>query len=171
LPLRRKNLAALELGKNLIRPGDGWTVVVAEDDTKTHRHIELPFPAVLEDALSVHLEIHRPFLLARTGRWSRPAGEALWISKDGSPMTEIALYDRIQAHTKDAFGKALNPHLFRDAAATTLAIADPERVRVAAPLLGHASFATTEKYYQQATAMSAHREYIAAIFGRREGEE
>ena len=29
--------------------------------------------------------------------------------------------------------QAINPHLFRDAAATTLAIADPAHVRVAAP--------------------------------------
>jgi integrase len=48
---------------------------------------------------------------------------------------------------------------------TTLAIADPEHVRVAAPLLGHRTFATTEKYYQQATAMQAHRTYVAVVFG------
>ena len=37
-------------------------------------------------------------------------------------MTEIALYDRIRARTKAAFGAAINPHLFRDAAATTMAV-------------------------------------------------
>jgi integrase/recombinase XerD len=68
-------------------------------------------------------------------------------------------------HTQEAFGVAINPHLFRDAAATTLAIADPENVRVAAPLLGHRTFTTTERYYQQAKSFEAHREYIAALFG------
>ena len=82
-------------------------------------------------------------------------------------MTEMALYDRIRARTAIAFGKAMNPHLFRDAAATTLAIGDPAHVRVAAPLLGHRSFSTTEKYYQQASAMSAHRDYVAAIRERK----
>ena len=52
-----------------------------------------------------------------------------------------------------------------DAAATTLAIADPGNVRVAAPLLGHRTFTTTERYYQQAKAFEAHRQYIAALFG------
>ena len=81
-------------------------------------------------------------------------------------MTEMAIYDRIRAHTQKTFGRAINPHLFRDAAATTLAIADPEHVRVAAPLLGHRTFMTTERYYQQAQAFDAHRAYINALFGK-----
>ena len=83
-------------------------------------------------------------------------------------MTEMAIYDRIRAHTRKAFGRAVNPHLFRDAAATTLAITDPEHVRVAAPLLGHRTFMTTERYYQQAQAFDAHRAYVNAIFGKGE---
>ena len=112
----------------------------------------------------IYLETHRPHLASLTGRWAKPVGDLLWVSTDGSPMTEMAIYDRIRARTKAAFSAALNPHLFRDAATTTLAIADPEHVRVAAPLLGHRTFATTEKYYQQATAMQAHRTYVAVLF-------
>lgn len=171
MPLRRRNLCDLRLGENLVSQENGWLLVLAEHETKTHRSIELPFPHVLEDALKTFLAVHRPHLSSRTGRWTTPLGSKLWVSKDGSPMTEIAIYDRVRARTGEAFGKPLNLHLFRDAAATTLAIADPEHVRVAAPLLGHASFATTEKYYQQATAMSAHRAYIEAVFGRKENGE
>ena len=67
-------------------------------------------------------------------RGAKPAGEALWVSSRGSALTEMAIYLRIREHTQKAFGQAINPHLFRDAAATTLAIADPAHVRVAAPL-------------------------------------
>lgn len=171
LPLRRKNFAALALNRDVIASGDTWLVVIGEQDTKTHRQLELPFPAVLEEALKIYLQLHRPFLARRNGRWAKDIDCQLWISKDGSPMTEIAVYDRIRVRTAEAFGRPLSPHLFRDAAATTLAITDPAHVRIAAPLLGHASFATTEKYYQQATAMSAHREYIATVFGHREKNE
>ena len=93
----------------------------------------------------------------------------LWVSFDGSSTAEIAIHDRIREHTGKSLGQAINPHLFRDAATTTLAIADPEHVGVAAPLLGHRTFMTTEKYYQQATAMAAHRAYIDAVFGEDEG--
>jgi hypothetical protein len=84
-------------------------------------------------------------------------------------MTEIAISDRIVRHTRDAFGKPMNPHLFRDAAATTFAVADPDHVRVAAPLLGHRNFATTERYYQQAQTLQAHSAYVAAIFKKEGG--
>ena len=86
-------------------------------------------------------------------------------------MTQMALYDRIRARTKDSFGVAINPHLFRDAAATTLAIADPAHVRVAAPLLGHRNFGTTERYYRQARSQEAHRAYIDGVFNSAGGRD
>jgi integrase len=46
-------------------------------------------------------------------------------------------------------------HLFRDAAATTIALDRPEQVRLAAPLLGHRSFATTERHYNLARTSGA----------------
>jgi integrase/recombinase XerD len=165
VPLRRKNLAHLTLGVNLIAIDGSWLLVLEEAETKTHQLHEALWPDDLVAPLRLYLESHRPHLASLEGRWTKPVGDLLWVSCDGSPMTEMAIYDRIRVHTKEAFGAALNPHLFRDAAATTLAIADPEHVRVAAPLLGHRTFATTEKYYQQATAMQAHRAYVAAVFG------
>ena len=78
----------------------------------------------------------------------------------------MTIYNSIRMHTEKAFGRAVNPHLFRDAAATTLAIADPAHVRIAAPLLGHRTFTTTERYYQQAQSFDAHRAYVDALFGK-----
>jgi hypothetical protein len=126
IPLRRRNMADLVLERTLVREGSNWIVTFGEDATKTHATFEVGLPEVLHVPLETYLEKHRPFLLARSGRWTRPAGGALWISKDGSPMTQMAIYDRIRARTKEEFGVAINPHLFPDAAATTLAIADPE---------------------------------------------
>ena len=72
-------------------------------------------------------------------------------------MTMRAIYDRIIERTREAFGIAINPHFFRDIAATTLAHADPEHVRISALLLGHSSFATTEQYYVRANMVAANR--------------
>jgi integrase/recombinase XerD len=44
------------------------------------------------------------------------------------------------------------PHLFRDCLATDVAIHDSEHVGIVKEVLGHASFATTEKYYIQASS-------------------
>jgi hypothetical protein len=38
-----------------------------------------------------------------------------------------------------------------------------EHVRLAAPLLCHRTFSTTEKYYRQARAQEAHRAFIEAL--------
>ncbi len=81
-------------------------------------------------------------------------------------MNEIALYRRITKVTRRLFGEAINPHLFRDAAATSIAIEDPSHVRMAAAILGHSSLATTEAYYNQAKAIEAgrlHQQNIAAL--------
>jgi integrase/recombinase XerD len=166
VPLRRRNLAELVLDQTLFREGSTWIVAFGEEDTKTHAAFDIGLPDVLAAPLETYLSVHRPLLMARAGRWNRPIEGALWVSKDGSPMTEIALYDRVRMRTKDYFGVAINPHSFRDAAATTLAIADPARVRIAAPLLGHRTFATTERYYRQARAQEAHRAFVDAVFGK-----
>ena len=64
------------------------------------------------------------------------------------------------------FGKDMSPHLFRDSAATTLAIDDPRHVRVAAAVLGHRSFTTTEKYYRQSRSIEAQKTFFNAIWGK-----
>ena len=109
----------------------------------------------LVPALERYLAVHRPVLAALRGRWHQPAGTALWLSAHGSPITEMALYDRVRQLTAAAFGRSVNPHLFRDAAATSLAIQDPAQVRIAAQILGHASFATTERHYNLARSLDA----------------
>ena len=78
-------------------------------------------------------------------------------------MGPKAAYNRITSVTKRAFGSPLNPHLFRDCLATTIAIEDPEHVRISASILGHSSLSTTEKYYNQARTLEAGRLYQKSI--------
>jgi integrase/recombinase XerD len=155
--MRRRNLAVLEIGRHLRRSGDTWIVAFTEDETKTGTAPEFPWPRILMPALERWLDYWRPMLLGFTGRWTRPARDALWVSSHGSPLTQQAIYDRVTQRTRAAFGKSIGPHLFRDCAATTLAYADPKHVGIAAPLLGHRSFATTERYYLRARMAEASR--------------
>jgi integrase/recombinase XerD len=165
--LRRRNLSELTLDRDLLRTGAGWTILLPPSATKTHVTLEYAWPAALEAALETYLAVHRPVLVARRGRWHEAPGNRLWVSSDGSPFTEMGIYDRITKLTRAAFGRSINPHLFRDAAATTVAIHDPVHVRVVAPLLGHRSFATTERHYIQARSLEAHREFANKIAGLR----
>ena len=163
VPLRRKNFTRLALGHSLVRRQGRWFIQLTPEETKTHAWFELALPEALEPWLGRYLGNYRPRLLARTGRWQQPAGDALWVSSHGSPITEIALYDRIRRRTSERFGAGVSPHLFRDAAASTLATEAPLHVRIAAPLLGHRSFQTTEKYYRQAKDQEGHKRYLQTL--------
>ena len=79
----------------------------------------------------------------------------MWLTHLGTTISDIHAYSNIVAHTRAAFGQPVNPHLFRDAAATTIALDSPKQVRIAARLLGHRSFATTERYYNLARMAEA----------------
>ena len=98
-------------------------------------------------------------------------GEPLDETQRASPMTMQAVYDRVVARTEAAFGKAINPHCFRDIAATTIADVDPEHVRIAAQILGHRSFATTERHYIHAKMMAATRRHQQHILRLRHSDE
>jgi site-specific recombinase XerD len=156
-PLRLKNLAGLVIGQTLVKAGGRWMVVLPGDQTKTHAPIEVTWPESLVPALEHYLTTIRPSLAARRRTSPIEAGDYLWISAEGRPLSEKRIHHAIKLRTGQGLGKSVNPHLARDIAATTLAIEDPLHVRAAAPLLGHASLGTTERHYQQATALQAQR--------------
>jgi integrase len=78
-------------------------------------------------------------------------------------MRPDAIYTHVTLLTRRYLGVAVNPHLFRDCAATSIAVLDPGHVHIAARVLGHATLATTEKHYNQAQALEASRAHAAAI--------
>ena len=53
----------------------------------------------------------------------------------------------------------MTPHLFRDAAATSIAIHDPEHVTNIMPVLGHSTLTTCERHYNQAQGLEAGRRW------------
>ena len=87
----------------------------------------------------------------------------LWIGIFGDAMAEQTIRQAITGRTRDRLGVAINPHLFRDCAATTMAIEDPAHVGLASVLLGHASTTTTDRHYQQASSLSASRHHQTAL--------
>ena len=150
-PIRRRNLTGIRIGGNLIKIGDHYALKFDEAETKNHQPLEFPLPELLTSHLDRYLsEIRSLFLSANEH-------DGLWASVKGGPMTEQAIYSRVCKRTEATFGHAINPHLFRDCAATSLAIEDPGHVRVARDLLGHSRLDTTEQYYIQARSLDASR--------------
>jgi len=169
-PLRLANLVGLTLDHTLVLRGEEWWIEIPAVETKTKEPIEMSWAPLLVSALEAYLSYHRPLLAKRHGRWTRPVGRSLWLSRDGSPMTRRAIYDRITKCTLKGLGRAVHPHLFRDSAATSIALEDPHHVRIASQLLGHRTFSTTEKYYNQARSLEASRTMQNYLLSLRRGD-
>lgn len=166
-PVRRRNLAAIEIDRQLTRDGDCYWLSFAAEEIKTGRPLEFPLPRALTDPIETYLSRYRPYLAARDGRWKDDPGKAFWVSGDGSRLKPGRMHRRISNRTRERFGHPINPHLFRDAAATSIAIEDPAHVGIILAILGHSSIRTSETYYNQATGIEAARRYQSVIAGFR----
>jgi integrase/recombinase XerD len=111
---------------------------------KNARALEFPWPPVLLAELRLYLEVHRPVLLAGQ---SVPE---LWVGRHGR-LGYQGCRQAILRATEETIGHAVPPHFFRDCAATTIALYDPEHVGIIPALLGHTTPRTAEQHYNHAT--------------------
>jgi integrase len=162
-PLRLSNLAAITLGRHLIRQSRGYRLYFSADEVKGGQPIDTAVPASLVADIDRYLDHYRPILLTRGGRQNPATCDALWVSNIATALDPNSIPNRIKKHTRAAFGKHLWVHLFRDCAATTIAIDDPRHARSIMNILGHSTLATSEKHYNQARSLEASRRYLEAI--------
>jgi integrase/recombinase XerD len=160
IPLRRKNLAAIEIGRHLVQDVDGWSIIIPGGEIKTGAPIEFAIPKLLGSYLAIYLDNVRPRMLKNS------ACKALWISPKGGVLSYSAIWDIITRHTLDRLGVRVAPHDVRDAAATTWAVAVPALIGTARDLLGHSDLRTT-KHYNRAKGIEASRAYAQLITAKR----
>lgn len=152
-PLRLKNFTTIEIGRHLINTGSRYVLSFEGHETKTGIPEDADIPPQLAEHLVTYLDEIRPRLLGEK------SSNRLWISQMGTAMTEMSVHHRITEITDRAFGFVINPHLFRDCAATTYALNDPQGAFAAAALLNHRSHRTTEKHYIQGQTLEASIRY------------
>jgi integrase len=160
IPIRRKNLAALEIGRHLVREGDGWFVIIPREEAKTGTPIEFPVPELLDSYLAFYLDVVRP----RIVRHSTCA--ILWVSPQGGALCYGAI-TQVFSRLSSRLGLHITPHDVRDAAATTWALSAPDQICVARDLLAHSNLRTTIKHYNRARGIEASRAYRNVIAGMR----
>jgi integrase/recombinase XerD len=157
LPVRRRTLTALRIGKHLVQSGNQWSLDIPAEDIKTKRALEYGIPAMLAVWIDLYVNKFRPRIPG--------AGmhDLLWASNRGRPMRDGIIYVTVRQCTRKALGFPVNLHRFRTAAATFWSTRDPANVRGVKDLLGHASFATTEKHYIMAQSRLAGRSLARVI--------
>ena len=169
-PVRRRNLAMMRLGRHLMKVAGSWRIVFTAEETKTHVLYEAVLPAALGPRLERYLDAYRPVLL-RGGQEAgnpdappkHPKLDAVWVSEVGTQLSYQALGLQIFFRTRREFGRGLFPHMFRDCAATAVAVDNPRHMGDASLILGHAEHRTTEKHYNHARSLGASRRHAAML--------
>jgi integrase len=157
IPIRGKNLAALELGRHVVPERDRWFVIIPREEVKTGTPIEFLVPELLESYLVYYLDFVRPRILRRR------TSAALWVStKCGGALSQVGI-GKSFGRLSSRLGFRITPHDARDAAATTWAISVPDQIGVARDLLAHSDLRTTIKHYNRARGIEASRAHSRVI--------
>jgi hypothetical protein len=161
-PFRIKNFYSLTIGTNFLVEGDRVNFVFNALEMKGKRTMEVPFPKSLLPYLDRYIEQYRPILLTSAKAPHLPT-QALWISRDGTDLTQGPLHVAIRKRTKAAFGKPIPPHWFRDSVTTTLIRDEPASARIIGTILGHTTPDIANKHYNQSRMVETGRRHIALL--------
>jgi integrase/recombinase XerD len=157
IPLRRKNLAALDVLQHLQVTKVSQTIVICRAETKTGTPIEFEIPPLLLPWLDNYCWFVRPRI------HSHGSCTALWVSPKGRALSYAAIGPVFGRHSSRRLGLHLRPHDVRAAAATTWGVFSPEQIGVAQELLAHQNARTTTTHYNRARGIQASREYLEAV--------
>lgn len=139
-PVRRRTLAGLRVNQHLMRTNERWRLVLAPEDMKNRRALEVDLPEILGPAIDRYLSDIRPRLLGNTPT------DMLWIATHGRPMALTAVGLMIRVRAKRRFGQEFGPHRFRHALGTTMPAADPTNPGIAATILAIGAGMVEEHY-------------------------
>jgi len=162
-PIRRKNLAQIDLNDNLVRDARGRLdrIIIDPDSVKSPVTLELPLPQDLAVRLEWHIKVFRPHVPGHdrgTALFPAPSGKAIGAEQIGRRLTKL-IFEQLGVH--------MTPHDMRHLAATLLLDADPANIVVAQRLLGHLSVKTTMATYGTARTAAAQNRFAEIVDGLR----
>ena len=159
-PIRLSNLQSLTLGETITFAGDLWRCSFAAHQMKDKMPLDfyLPQDEEYRALMQLYLRRYRQKLLRQPEvpiDAPLPSGGPLWVSTLAEAMSSQSLYYGCKRCTKATLGTAINPHLFRDCAASALTADKPEYVLAAARILNHNQLSTTLTHYEHASMIQA----------------
>ena len=158
-PLRLKNFARLEIGVSIIAQGDVFNIALPGSEMKAHRPLSLTLSTEVSTKVHQYIANVRPLF---PGGENRTSGR-LWLRFTYGVWEKAAIGHHISRLTERGLGIRITPHLFRHAAANTIADTAGADGRIIRPLLGHVSDATAQRYYILADQINASRQYQRVV--------
>lgn len=141
-PLRRRTMGLIRIGRELIEQSGRLRLVFTRHDTKEKQPLSVAVPDIIVPYLKRWISYWRPILLGE-----RSDTGALWIDRDGCPLSPSAISMAIGRLTEDPLGEHVSPHMLRTILSTDLIESAPEAAHAATMLLNHADARTTETHY------------------------
>lgn len=141
-PVRRKNLAEIDLERNIRRTGDGRAALVFTGaEVKNHRPIEFEVPPEILELIDEHVARYRPLLAPRGSTNLFPCRSA------PGPLALSHFSKTVSKIIRREIGVDINMHLFRHLAAWIWLEANPGSYEALRRLLGHAELSSTLNAY------------------------
>ncbi|MDU8912958.1 site-specific integrase [Aestuariicoccus sp. MJ-SS9] len=138
--LRVKNLRELNLDTQLRRRGKRVFVHLSDDETKSHRALDLELPPETIELLDHFVADHRPLLPGSQGPY-------LFPGQGGGARSYSAMRDTLSRTLWKQAGIRMSPHLYRHAIAKIVVERQPELALDLSRRLGHKSLNTTYQSY------------------------
>lgn len=161
IPVRRKNLAEIEIDRQLVRTGDRLHLIVPQHQVKNRVDLEFEIPRESASLIERYLEQHRPHLC-------NPESLDLFPGAGGAPKAGNTLGRQLQQIILKYTGLKMTPHLFRHAGGKLYLDINPGGYEAIRRVLGHKSLETTTKFYLGQETRSSARHFDKVIRGLRE---
>lgn len=160
IPLRRTNLASIDIYKHLVKNRNGVYLVIPEHETKNRELINFEIPNFALEVIRWYMIEYRPYLL-------KGESTALFPGRDGQPKSPHTLGLQIKQTVREFLGLEFNIHLFRHAAGKIFLDLNPGNYEVVRQLLRHKSINTTTSAYSGAETRKAGLLYAEVLEGLR----
>ncbi|MDU8914210.1 site-specific integrase, partial [Aestuariicoccus sp. MJ-SS9] len=154
--VRVKNLRELNLETQLRRSGKRVFVHLSDDDTKSHRALDLELPPETIRLMDLFLAEHRAVLPGSDGPY-------LFPGQDGGPRSYSAMRDALSRTLLKHAGIRMSPHIFRHVIAKIVVERQPELALDLSRRLGHSSINTTYQAYLGTEGPAASRRINALL--------
>lgn len=160
IPLRRTNLAAIDINRHMVSNRNGVYLVIPEHETKNRVPINFQIPTFALDIIKWYMIEYRPHLF-------KGESTALFPGRDGQPKSPHTLAVQIKDTVREFLELEFNIHLFRHAAGKIFLDLNPGNYEVVRQLLRHKSVNTTTSAYSGAETRKAGLLYADVLEGLR----
>jgi integrase len=155
-PMRLKNLANLDLERNLIRLGDELHIIIEPEEVKNRAPLQFPLPQKSAVLIGDYVRQFRQTL-------NRCNGGALFPGRTRGAKRQHVLGKQISKVIYSYTGLEVHTHLFRHIAAKLFLDANPGCYEVVRLVLGHKSMKTTLSFYTGLEHAAAARHFDANV--------